>query len=499
MVRLLALLLMAAMTWSAEVSLDLPDSIVPGAVVQAELKIVNPEQQVTKVELPEVAGLEWQIGRTGSQTSIVNGQRSSTVTVALVMRAAQTGTLAIPPITVRLRDGSALTTTATNLRVAAGETKLTGDLQGEVAFDPPTIVPGETTTLTYRLWVRRGEVQTLGINPPEGAITLGERQIVKSRTFDAQGQEWTLVTVTWALTFAEPGPRSVRGQQEVLIPVGDGFFDQRVMRRQVAIAPATVTVSTLPEAGRPANFTGLIGPVTAESSLERERVSVGEGVVLSLVVSGRQTDLVTRPNLQVPGVQLYPKDDTSAAGKRTFRWDVVPAAAGAITIPALSVPYFDPAGKAYRQATTRTLTLTVLPGRSRDLGAVGARPVDAAAPAVAPVTTVTMPTPRHGQAAPRPAGWWAGAAFGGAFVLSLGTGWWLRRAPRAAHRGRALRRAGQDPAALTAALAALRPALTNPVQIEAADRLQSVIDAVRFGGQPLGDIAPLIAPLEGVP
>ncbi len=498
MVRSLGIWLLMGLVWSAEVALDLPDPCIPGAVMQASLTVTDPESQVTKVELPEVPGLTWQLGRTSSQTRVVNGQASSSLTVGINLRAAKAGTLEIPPITVRMRNGSALSTSATTLRVAPGEARLTGDLMGEVAFEPATIVPGESTTLTYRLWVRRGEVQTLGINPPEGAISLGERQIAKGRAFDAQGQEWTLLTVTWPLTFAEPGPRTVRGQQEVLISVGDGFFDQRVTRHQTAIAPATLTVASLPEVGRPADFTGLIGPVTATSALERERVSIGEGVVLSFTVSGRQVELVKRPALVIPGVQVYPKDEKAEGGHHVFRWDLVPTTPGNALVPALAVPYFDPAGKTYRNAVTQPLTLTILPGRARDLGAVGATSAEPAPVAVAP-TGPTLPPPRHGQVTPRPAPWLAPAVFVGALIIGLAAGGWARRGPRQAHRGRALRTAGKDPAALATALLALRPALTTEAQRTAADRLQARIDGTRFGGQALGDIADLVTTLEVVP
>ncbi len=498
MVRLLLALLVPVLLIAAEVRLELPDPAVPGMVLQGELRVTDPPSNVTSVELPEVRDLEWQVNRTGTQTNIVNGQRSTTVQIGLVLRAASNGTYNIPPVKILLRDGTILMSQKTTLTVAPGDARLTGDLVGEVAFVPAAIVPGEQTVLTYRLWVRRGEVQNLGISPPEGAITLGERQIAKGRAYDAQGQEWTSVTVTWPLTFATPGPRSVRGQQEVVIPVGDGFFDNRVMRRQAAIAPATLAVAALPDAGRPADFTGLIGPVTAETRLERERVSVGEGVVLSFTVSGRQVDLVKRPALHLPGLQVYPKDEKSEGGSHVFRWDLVPTAPGAVTIPALAVPYFDPAGKAYRSATGQALTLTVIPGRTRDLGAVGAvapaTPTATEAPA-API----LPAPRHGRASTPPPPWLGPVTGAAALLLGAGLGWWIRRPRRGPHRGRALRAAGQDPAALAAALAALRPALTTAEQRAAADRLQAAVDAARFGGQVLGNVSADRALLEALP
>lgn len=487
-----------ALAGAVEVGLELPEQVVPGVVLEGAVTVSDPGSNVTAVELPTVPGLVWQLSNSNRKT-IVNG--TTTLAVGIALRAAALGVLDLPPVTVRLADGSSASSAPRQLQVTSGDATLVGDAVASVRFDPPSIVPGQPTSLVYRLCLQRGSVSKLDIGPPEGAISLGERSIAEGRTLDARGHAWTVVTVTWPITHATPGSYAVGGQQEIQIQLGDGMFDTRVKRRQIAVPPATLTVEALPAAGRPDDFSGLIGPFTASAALERERVAAGEGTVLSVTVRGRQTGLARRPPLRLQGAQCYAKDDSGDEASRTFRWDIVPGTPGTIAIPPLHFPFFDPGSRSYRSADTEALTLSVLPGRNRDLGIVGAAPANAATPAAAAAAPAgpVMPAPLRGSAAARPAVWLGAAVLGGGLAGGLGIALLRRIAVRRApHRGRLLRQAGRDPAALAAALAALRPALRTPEQLAAAAALQDALDSHRFGGQPMPDPHRWILALEDV-
>jgi hypothetical protein len=494
---LLCWLAVVALGLTAEVHLDLPEQIVPGAVLEATITVSDPADKIVGVDLPEVSGLTWQLS---NRTSMSSGTDRSTVyAIGLLLRADRLGDLNVPPIPVHLADGSTLSSAPSVIQATSGDASLVGDAVASCRFDPPHIVPGQPTSLIYRLCLKRGDIAKLNIAPPEGSISLGERTRSDGRRVDTKGQAWAVVTFTWPITHATPGTYSVGGQQEYQIQVGDGIFDNRVRRKQIAVPPATLTVEAMPVEGRPDGFSGLIGPLSVTASLERERVAAGEGTVLSLTVHGRQTDLARRPALQLDGAQCYPKDDASNADGRTFRWDVVPATPGTITIPIVHVPYFDPGSRSYRSADSTALTLTVLPGRNRDLGIVGI-----AAPTDKPMPTPTrpvasMPAPQRGKAGRHPDLWMAPAALGSGLglglVVAVGRSLLRRRGP---HRGRQLRAAGSDPTALLVALAALRPALHTPEQFAAADALQEAIDRHRFGGQIMPDPNGWVRALEDV-
>jgi len=497
----LLFLCLCAVMPAGEATLELPDPVIPGVAMEGTLRVVDPPSDVQAVDLPSVDGLEIQMsGQNGSQTSITNGARSTVITVGLILRASQRGQLSVPELTVRLADGSTMKTAPQTLRVDNGDARLTGNATAEVSFDPPSIVPGQTTKLVYRITLRRGEVHTLGIGPPDGSILLGERTITSARTFDAAGKPWTATTIVWPMTASTAGSLVVRGQQEYQQVVGSSGFDQRVTRHQIAVAAATLTVEPMPTTGRPDGFAGLIGPLAATAALERERVSAGEGTVLTLSVISRQSDLIKRPTLVVSGAQLYAKDDSTSDGTRHFRWDVVPAAAGSITIPSVAFAYFDPGSRSYRSAATQELRLDVIPGRSRDLGIVGvALPAASAAAQAVPAGPV-LPAPKRGGVIPNPPVWGTLAALVGGLLIGLTVPLvqLMRRSRRGPHRGRALRSAGRDLQGLEVALRQLRPLLTTEAQRTAAEALQAAIERCRFGGEALPDIAAWVAELEGV-
>ncbi len=498
-----ALVIVFRVAATAEVSLQLPDPLVPNVEVDGAVVVTNAPGQVRNIVLPEVPGLSWSVnGSTSSQVSIINGARSESVRYGIVLHADREGTLTLPPVQVHLRNGDVLASAERQLRVKAGQ-EMTGDLVAEATFSPSTIITGESTTLTYRLMAKGGEFPGLGISPPADAIILVDQQQTRSNTVDREGNEWAVLTFTWQLTFSSPGPRTVQGQQELRIQLGDGLFDRRVKRVRASVAPATVTVQPLPLDGRPADFAGLIGPVTIAARLDRPRISAGEGVGMTVTVSGRQVDLLKTPELVLPsGLTAYPKDPRTTGNARVFSWDLVPSMPGELTLPTVSIPYFDIASRSYRRAVSDPLQLIVTPGRTRELAVAGQATT---APATQPVTTPTspsVPAPRRGQATPLPAPWLAPLVGVAGLLIALGIGLIASRPRRAGpHRGRALRQAAldRDPLAVTAAVAALRSAPFTDQQREALEALQRAVDRHRFGGEPFPDLAHWIRDVEGVP
>ncbi|MBA3938998.1 MAG: BatD family protein, partial [Planctomycetes bacterium] len=409
LVELLAVLGLAGLD-AAEAKLELPDPLVPGVVLQGTIQVEDATTRVTNVALPPVAGLEWQVQQGGMQAvRSVNGVVTRSETVRLAVRAQMADTFRIPAVTVTLADGSTITTTPVTVTASAANQNLQGDAFAETAFEPPAIVAGEPTTLVYRIYLRQNNdkpraLRQCDLAPPAGALPLGERSESEGQTCDARGNPWRIRTFRWPLTWALPGTYQAGGQQGYVICRQD-FFGQLspIADRTVAIRPATLTVAALPEAGRPADFNGLFGPLTITAALERPRIASGEGTVLMVTIDGRQTELITRPVLAVPaGMKAYPKDDdepahgTAAARdqrplnavpgphQRSFRWDLVPDRAGEFSLPALTLAYFDPGRRAYDHAHGPELTLTVLPGRAANVSITGKPLGETAAAAATP-------------------------------------------------------------------------------------------------------------------
>jgi hypothetical protein len=492
------LLLMVALVEGGEAVLTLPDPLVPGATLEADLVVRDITQEVQDIKLPAVPGVTWRVSGTSTNVAILNGDVHRTYTASISLRVEAKGSIVFPPIAVTLSDGSTLSTAAVTGTLEAANAALTGEAYAEVAFDPPHIVPGEPTTLVYRIFLKQDRDRAIkepGIGPPAGTISLGEKQESSGTTTDGSGERWTVQTCRWPLTASQPGTIEVRGQQEFFRCRRD-FFNRLVAQssHQLAVKPASLTVEALPSDGRPDDFSGLFGPLEVSALIERPRISAGEGTVLELSVRGRQVELLPRPSFTPPaGLQAYAKDDAAAkpvAGERRFRWDLVPTTAGSFAIPPFSLPYYDPVSRSYRRAASGALPLTVLPGRTREIVIGGNAEPGRPTPLTVPERP-ELPAPLRGQGPSRPQdqlGWLVAT---GGLALGLAAGAVqrrARRAPRPAHRGQALLRAvaARDAEQIWRAAQALLPDLDDPPRREAAQRLLRAGELARFGGQPLG-------------
>ena len=487
----------AAACAAADAHFDLPDMAIPGADMEIRLQVDGANGQVKDIKVHESPGVHIRQGSGHSLTS-VNGALSETYTLNLEVDAQPEGatTVTVPAAEVTISDGSTLTAPAVVLPIGHGDPRLVGDQFAEATIDPAVIVPGQPTTLTVKIWLRGASaIEPPEVKPPDDAIILANHGTwTQGSSFDASGQRWVKCSASWQLTFSTPGVRDFGGQQDFQVSA-DVF---RSERRTVPVKPAHLEVTALPMDGRPADFTGLIGPVALVASLDRARIAAGEGSALSVTISGRQVDLATAPQPQFPaGLQAYPAPapvltkDNDGIPQKTWHWDLVPTAPGDLVIPALDIGYFDPGSRSYRQATTAPLTLSVLPGRNRSLVVAGAAPMapvsaSAAAPALAAVTAFA---PLQGVVGGPPP-WAKWSALAGGILLGLAAGVLARGAKRApsVHRGKnliaALGRKDLDGAAR--AIAALMPDLT-PEQAATAAGISAAIDRARFGGGTFDD------------
>jgi hypothetical protein len=132
-----------------------------------------------------------------------------------------------------------------------------------------------------------------------------------------------------------------------------------------------ITVKPLPAEGQPAGFAANnVGEFTLSAEVDRTKVVQGEALRLSVKVAGTgNIALVSLGAWPKPtGMKTYepkpetPELDTSSRvlkGERTWTMLLVAEQAGALTIPAIELPYFDPKIGAYRTAKTKPITIEV--------------------------------------------------------------------------------------------------------------------------------------------
>jgi hypothetical protein len=133
-------------------------------------------------------------------------------------------------------------------------------------------------------------------------------------------------------------------------------FLQPPERRRVSSDSVRVVVRPLPQPA-PSSFNGAVGTFTLDATLAPARVGVGEGAMLTVEVDGRgNVRALPEPRIAaVDGLELYAPSQESnmdvqdhvVAGRKRFRWMVVPERPGTYTIPSIEYAYFDPELQTY--------------------------------------------------------------------------------------------------------------------------------------------------------
>lgn len=140
----------------------------------------------------------------------------------------------------------------------------------------------------------------------------------------------------------------------------------------LASNPVAVEIRPLPELGRPADFTGLVGSFEIQAELATRQVRVGDSVTLTLTIRGdgvlAGVDLP--PVLASEQLRVYDDEPELKAGlvggkyrsRGTLRRALVPTAEGSFDVPPIVLSWFDPALASYQTWALPPMQLDVLPG-----------------------------------------------------------------------------------------------------------------------------------------
>jgi hypothetical protein len=151
-----------------------------------------------------------------------------------------------------------------------------------------------------------------------------------------------------------------------------GFGRNPVYRTFIArSAPLTLEVLSLPDEGRPADFTGYVGRLKVATTADPTQISVGDPITLTISISGsdylEQIDLP--PLSQNP---LFHEDfkipeeiaaGTIKNGDKVFTQTIRAKNADVKEIPPVELSYFDPDAKTYRVARSNAIPIQVKEAR----------------------------------------------------------------------------------------------------------------------------------------
>lgn len=367
----------------------------PADTVRLEVTVSGSRKSDTQPVIQGLDSFHFSRGGTSSQVEIINGKVSSKITYTYFLQPRKAGNYQIGPAKIRI-NGRTKQSNQVNLSVK--EAIESSDADRDPIFIEATISSHETyieeqLLYTIKLY-RRVRVDDLSLQLPE-VDHLSFKQLGRPRQYQTtlDGKSYQVLEIRHALWATKPGTFIVapsRLNMTVLKPGSqnafDSFFDNSFFRKPfstlasgrpltLATPSLELKVSPLPQNGRPADFSGLVGEFQMTSTLTPEALKVGESATLTVRISGIG-DVNRIPDINMPELsfaRIYDDqpvlettpDDQGFGGTKTMKWAIVPEQAGSFKLPALVLSFFSPDSGAYDVMQSAEHTLNVLPAEQK--------------------------------------------------------------------------------------------------------------------------------------
>lgn len=346
-----------------------------------------------------------------SSTQIINGKisRETSYTYVYYIQALKEGNFVIPPAAITIKNK---TYYSDSLRIEVlGSNQGQQNVQGAVrnrtdelieetgddmfvtlSLDKKEVFIGENIGVTVKIYTR---VDISGINeikypgfegflrtdletPP---LTSLKRENINGTIYGTGiVQQFLLYPQVSGEIIIDPVQISVlirqkTGQSDPFF--GDFFSTYSTVPKAVISKPVRIEVKPLPGI-KPDDFSGIVGRITLNSSLNKDTVNVNDAVNLKMTIAGSgNLKLANAPEMKLPAdLEVYdPKVSdvlkngmSGTTGQKTFEYLLIPRHYGNFTIPPVTYSYFNVASKQYERITTPELHFYARKGTDQNAG-----------------------------------------------------------------------------------------------------------------------------------
>jgi hypothetical protein len=394
----------------------------------------------TQAAQPDFSALNSDFDLTGTQSStsvnIVNGQTSSTVLWAVGLSPRHTGTFTIPALTVDGQRTQPLTLTvqagATNARTAGGDAFV------EASAEPPSPYVQQQVRLTVKLYYAVNLIDGNLADPQASGMVV--RKLGQDSNYTAQvgDRTYRVVERHYALLPENSGSVSIapivfRGH--AADANGGGFFFNQ--GRAIGAQSATIALQVRPRpaaSGTDAWLPARAVTLTSSGVDASSKARVGEPLTLELRLQAQGLGFEQLPKLELPaiaGADVYPdkpatqnRDDGQwLYGTRSRKFAIVPNRPGPLTLPPISIDWWDTAHDSAQTATLPAVTLNVAPAAATS--AIPAPPTPAVAPTSAPAAVAVGSAVQDSGVTTAAASMWRLLAFLALALWALTIGAWI--------------------------------------------------------------------------
>ncbi|MCU4155763.1 protein BatD [Carboxylicivirga sp. A043] len=364
------------------------------------------------IRLPALQDFQILMGPSTSysnSTSIINGKvtRETSYTYTFILKGLKEGQFTIPPATIKV-DDEKVSSNALSIKVVKGEAQAQQQNQeSQAAGSAPsdddlfiTVTPskknlyqGESLVLITKIYTKVQLESISDIKQPELSAFIAQSlqgQNGNSWTMEnVNGRTYNVNTYEQKLLFPqksgqlkiEPTEIEFLVRQRVARSrsrsIFDDFFESnyRTVKKKVRSKAITLNVKPLPS-GRPEGYTGGVGQLNMKASVNKNDVSVNDGVTLKVVVSGTGNHkFIEEPQIKFPAdfddfdAKISNSISNTArgmTGSKTYEYLMIPRHAGEFTIPSIKFAYFNPKTGRYETSESGPLTINVEKGEGTD-------------------------------------------------------------------------------------------------------------------------------------
>ncbi len=372
---------------------------------------------------PNIPGFDVLSGPNTSTTSSIrsiNGRTSMSITYtySYLLQAQKEGSFEISPATVTV-DKKQYTSNSVTIKVSkssggsgnpttGGRNQASGGQQG-VTSGPNDVyikayasnsnpMQGEGITVTYKIFTK---VPIAQINISKLSSFSGfwsqnlmkENDKLQQTTQIIDGEQYIVADIRKIVLFPLKSGKLVidplelecvaQIKRQTRTRTGDPFFDDffndsfmnssyATVEKSLKSNPLIISVKPLPEAGKPADFSGAVGNFSLLCEMDKTRLKTNDAVTLKCVVSGEgNIQLIDKMNITFPpDFETYdPKVNSDIrttggviSGSQTFEYLLIPRKPGKFTIKPISFSYYNLKKGRYETLTSPQFTLEIEKG-----------------------------------------------------------------------------------------------------------------------------------------
>ena len=346
-----------------------------------------------------------------SSTQIINGKITSETTYTYVyyLQALKEGKYVIPPAAISIKNKAYYSDSLRIEVIGSGSTSQNAAAPGRsenqeqveetgddifvnLSLDKRNVFIGEPIGVTIKIYTR---VDITGINEIkypgfEGFLKtdLETPPLTSLQRENVNGTIYGTGIVQQFLLYPQfPGEvnidpvqisvliRQKTGQSDPFF--GDFFSTYTTIPKAVVSKPVKIRVNPLP-GDKPADFSGIVGKITLNSSLNKDTVNVNDAVNLKMVIAGSgNLKLANAPVMKLPAdIEVYDPKVTDnlrngiggTTGQKTFEYLLIPRHYGDFTIPPVTYSFFNSASRQYERITTPELHFHARKGTDQNTG-----------------------------------------------------------------------------------------------------------------------------------